>query len=171
MLGGGPGSHGWVVGWHTKRYRLAESQHPHTWGWHRSRPPHTCSHANEGWLRPSAACALPAAGWGQAGASCLGAPCWPGFTPLTPPRRTLPSSGGAAVCFVQGARVPPAATLPLTPHWTPPFSRAAWRDHRQPHEREFFPGRDGVESCLPPPPLAPAVPGQAAEFLVLEGSL
>lgn len=52
--------------------------------------------------------------------------------------------------------MPPAATLPLTPHWTPPFGRAAWRDHRQPHEREFFPGRDGVESCLPPPPLCQA---------------
>lgn len=52
--------------------------------------------------------------------------------------------------------VPQAATPPPAPCWMPPFSRAAWRDHRQLHEREFFPGRDGVESCLPPPLLCQA---------------
>ena len=139
------------------------------WGWHQSCPPHTCRHASEGWPRPSAACVLPAA---RRGPPARVPPAGQASHSHSP-RRTLPAPpqgpGGAAACLVQGARVPLAASPP--PRWTPPFGRAAWRDHRQPHEREFFPGRDEVESCLPPPPPAPAVPGQAAELLVLEGSL
>lgn len=50
-----------------------------------------------------------------------------------------------------GVRVPPAATPPPTPCWTPPFGRAAWRDHRQPHEREFSQAEMELKATSPAP--------------------
>lgn len=84
VLRGGPRSHGWTAGWHTRGYKPAESQHPPLGAGTRAVHPTPVgmpTKAGRGHLRP-VCCQQP--GGGQAEASCPGAPCRTGFPPLLP---------------------------------------------------------------------------------------
>lgn len=125
--------------------RPADSQHPLPLRLALDPPTPTPGGVPEGRPRPSAACMCQP----QPLAQCPLLASVP-HTLLRPP---FPPLSFWRCCNLPraGVRVPPAATPPPPPCWTPPFGRAAWRDHRQPHEREFSQAEMELKATSPAP--------------------